>query len=206
MSLRRSPSTWTPSSPPSRCGPTALQNSPHLHRRGCFLSQLPRRWRGVQVVSVEELLAEALQGEADMTTLEQRLLMAGGYCPPRLFGVDPTVPFTAGTRLPADTLQRARENALRSYDARTAAAMDAAAAELEQDARDAHMQRMRQLRLHPSAHCDDGGAEEPPSYPVTLSEQCAAALAAVDASQLPSVVSVEWLVATLTSLVHRTGE
>jgi hypothetical protein len=160
----------------------------------------------VQLVSVEELLAEALQGEADMSTLEQRLLMAGGYCPPRLFGVDPTVPFTAGTRVPANTLQQARENALRSYDARTAAAMDAAAAELEQDARDAHEQRMRQLRLHHAPHSDDGGAEKPQWCRVTLTEQCAAALAALDVSQLPPVVSVEWLVETLTGLVHRTGE
>jgi len=163
--------------------------------------------RGLQVVSVEELLAEALQGEADMGTLEQRLLMAGGYCPHRSLGVDPTVPFTAGTRLPADILQRARDDALRSSDARTAAAMDAAAAELEQDARDEHEQRMRQLRLQQSPHSDGGGgADQPLSRRVTLTEQCVAALAAVHTSHLPPVVSVEWLVHTLTSLVHRIGE
>jgi hypothetical protein len=62
-----------------------------------------------QVVSVEELLTEALQAGTDIGTLEQRLLVAGGYRPPALFGVDPTVRFTGGTRLPAPTLERLRE-------------------------------------------------------------------------------------------------
>jgi hypothetical protein len=62
-----------------------------------------------QVVSVEELLTEALQAGTDLGTLEQRLLVAGGYRPPALFGVDPTVRFTGGTRLPAPTLERLRE-------------------------------------------------------------------------------------------------